>query len=77
MLYLIKLKSGDYGYCFPKTKTNENSISSQFAAKQQVFTNELSNSNVVRQPFHLYSLDMKLNLEEGGGGFSDCRHPHK
>ena len=40
MLCLMKLKLGDYGYCFPKIP-NENTISSQFAAKQQVFTNEL------------------------------------
>ena len=58
---------------FSGKNPNENTISSQFAANQQVFTNELINANVVRQPFYSYSLDLKLNF----GRFSDHRHPYQ
>ena len=47
MFCLTNLNSRDYG-CFPRKYPNENTISSQFAAKQQVLANELSNANVVR-----------------------------
>ena len=46
---------------FSEKNPEENILTSLFAANQQVFTNKFCNANIARQPFHLYSLDMKVH----------------